>query len=56
MNIITEIRIWNDTVGFASWDERLNCAVFRYDPSFLGKGYDLSPLTMPLIDRPFRFE
>ena len=52
---VTEVRMWDLPVGYAYWDKEQNCARFQYDPSFLDKGYDISPVTMPLIDRQFMF-
>ena len=52
----TEIRLWGTPVGYAYWDEQQRCAQFQYDPSFLDKRYEVSPITMPLSDRTFTFD
>jgi len=51
----TEIRLWGTPVGYAYWDEQQRCAQFQYDPSFLDKRYEVSPITMLLSDRTFTF-
>jgi len=51
----TEIRLWGITVGYAYWDDRQRCARFQYSSSFLDKGYDVAPITLPLSDRIFTF-
>ncbi|MDR2622535.1 MAG: type II toxin-antitoxin system HipA family toxin [Dysgonamonadaceae bacterium] len=42
------IRIWEDIAGTVSWDPVREIASFEYDPKFIAKGLDLSPLRMPL--------
>ncbi|MFH0945647.1 MAG: type II toxin-antitoxin system HipA family toxin [Planctomycetota bacterium] len=42
------VKIWGQVVGAVSWDAERRFATFEYDPGFLEKGLDLSPLTMPL--------
>lgn len=53
---IVEIKIWDDTLGYSTWDENRQCAVFQYAPEFVEKGYDVSPLTMPLTKKQYRFD
>lgn len=50
------IRMWGDTVGFADWDRRRQCAVFQYEPGFLKRGLEISPVVMPLSARAYRFD
>ncbi|PTM04814.1 MAG: toxin HipA [Bacteroidetes bacterium] len=45
---IAEIKIWGEYVGALRWDERKKLAFFQYAPGFLSKGWDLSPLQMPI--------
>ncbi len=40
--------MWGDTVGAVAWEEGQLCAEFEYDPAFLKKGLDLSPVFMGL--------
>jgi serine/threonine-protein kinase HipA len=42
------IRIWEDIAGTVSWDPVREIASFEYDPKFISKGLELSPLKMPL--------
>jgi serine/threonine-protein kinase HipA len=52
---VTEVRLWGIIVGYAYWDRKQRCAQFQYDPSFLDKGYDVAPITMPLSNGIFTF-
>lgn len=43
-----EIKIWGELVGAVRWDEKQQLGYFQYDPKFLQKGWDLSPVKMPI--------
>lgn len=43
-----EVRIWGELVGAVRWDENNQLASFQYARNFLEKGYDLSPIKMPI--------
>tara|TARA_R110002050_G_scaffold275571_1_gene420371 strand:+ start:386 stop:1696 length:1311 start_codon:yes stop_codon:yes gene_type:complete len=45
---IAEIKIWGEYVGALRWDESKKLAFFQYAPRFLSKGWDLSPIQMPI--------
>ncbi|MFT7612954.1 MAG: serine/threonine-protein kinase HipA [Parvicellaceae bacterium] len=45
---VVEIRLWGDRVGALSWNAQQNLGSFQYDPNFIKKGIDLSPLHMPI--------
>jgi len=45
------IKIWNELVGVAYWDNERQAANFEYDAKFVSKGIELSPLKMPLAAR-----
>ncbi|MFK8046529.1 MAG: type II toxin-antitoxin system HipA family toxin [Crocinitomicaceae bacterium] len=45
---VVEIKIWGELVGAAMWDQNQQLATFQYTKSFLEKGYDLSPIKMPI--------
>jgi len=45
---VVEIRLWEDRVGALSWNAQQNLGSFQYDPVFIKKGIDLSPLHMPI--------
>jgi len=40
------VKIWNETVGAVAWDEQTRTASFEYDPKFISRYRDLSPLKM----------
>ena len=42
------VKIWNELAGAVAWDAERQLASFEFDPSFLDKGWDLSPLKMPI--------
>jgi serine/threonine-protein kinase HipA len=42
------VKIWGELVGAVSWDDAAGYAAFEYDPTFKSKGWELSPLLMPL--------
>jgi serine/threonine-protein kinase HipA len=52
-----EIKIWGEPVGAVRWDYSRQLASFQYDRRFLAKGYELSPIKMPLTygDRIYSF-
>lgn len=54
---VAKVKLWGETVGAIRWDEQQQLASFQYDGRFLAKGWDLSPLKMPLSngDRIYRF-
>lgn len=43
-----EVKIWGELVGAVRWDSDKRLAGFEYDTKFLSKGWDLSPIKMPL--------
>ncbi|TMU57113.1 type II toxin-antitoxin system HipA family toxin [Flagellimonas algicola] len=45
---VAEVKIWDELVGAIRWDESQQLGYFQYDPQFLQKGWDLSPIKMPL--------
>ena len=44
------LSLWGDTVGAVAWLADQGVGVFEYDPAFLKKGLDISPLHMGLTD------
>ena len=42
------VSLWGNTVGAVSWSAEDNYAIFEYEPSFLNRGLDISPLQMGL--------
>ncbi|MBW2741230.1 MAG: type II toxin-antitoxin system HipA family toxin [Deltaproteobacteria bacterium] len=47
---IAKINIWNTFVGAVAWDDSRGYATFEFDPNFLKKKWDLSPLMMSIED------
>ncbi|PWL28589.1 type II toxin-antitoxin system HipA family toxin [uncultured Roseivirga sp.] len=45
---VAEVYLWGELVGAVSWNENTRLASFEYAPRFLDKGWDLSPIKMPL--------
>jgi serine/threonine-protein kinase HipA len=42
------VKIWGELVGAVAWDETTGYVTFEYNPKFKTKGWDLSPLQMPI--------
>lgn len=42
------VKLWNQVVGAALWDEQWGYASFEFDPAFVNSGLSVAPLTMPL--------
>jgi serine/threonine-protein kinase HipA len=45
---VAEIRMWNELVGAVRWDESQQLGYFQYSPKFIQKGWNLSPIKMPI--------
>lgn len=45
---VAEIKIWGELAGAVRWDAEQQLGYFQYDPKFLEKGWDLSPIQMPI--------
>lgn len=43
------VNVWGEPVGAVAWDASTGYATFEYEPGFKRKGWDLSPLQMPLF-------
>ena len=43
-----KVILWDEEVGRLSWDERRRMAYFTYNPEFIRKGVDISPLVAPV--------
>lgn len=56
MVIAAKVYIWGEYAGAVLWDENTNSASFEFEPSFVNKGWDISPLMMPVGEaRSFSF-
>lgn len=54
--IYLEVHIWGELVGVLAWDKDQQITSFEYAPSFLQRGWELSPLVLPLSKKVFRFD
>lgn len=45
---VAAVKIWGELAGAIRWDTNRQLGSFQYDKGFLTKGYDLSPIKMPL--------
>ncbi len=50
-----EVKLWGKTIGAVSWDKSAERGNFEYDPSFIGSGIEVAPLTMPLSSQIYTF-
>lgn len=46
---VAEVKIWGELVGAIRWDEPQQLGYFEYASKFIQKGWDLSPIKMPII-------
>lgn len=44
---VAEVKIWGRLAGAVRWDDSRQLGYFQYDPKFIEKGWDLSPVKMP---------
>lgn len=49
------VMLWGRRIGAVSWIPERDLGVFQYDPEFVSSGIQVSPLTMPLRERPYEF-
>jgi serine/threonine-protein kinase HipA len=40
--------LWDEEIGRLAWDERRRLSYFTYDPEFIKKGLNVSPLVAPV--------
>lgn len=45
---VAKVKMYGLTVGTFSWDSRYDIARFEYDDAFVGKGFEPSPIMMPV--------
>lgn len=45
---VAEVKLWGSLVGAIRWDASQQLGYFQYDPQFVQKGWDLSPIKMPI--------
>ncbi len=49
------VMLWGRRIGAVSWIPERDLGVFQYDPEFVSSGIQVSPITMPLRERPYEF-
>lgn len=47
---VARVNIWGELAGAVRWDAEEQVGFFQYDSTFLQKGWDLSPIKMPITD------
>ena len=47
-----EVKIWGELAGAVRWDESRQLGYFQYASKFIQKGWDLSPIKMPIAHGP----
>ena len=52
---VAEVRLWGRTIGAVSIEDGESVAAFQYTPQFAASGIEISPITMPLANRIYRF-
>jgi len=52
---VATVKLWGDNVGAVAWNEKRGCADFEYDPAFVKKGLQVSPIVMPLGSQIYSF-
>ena len=45
---VAEVKIWGELAGAVRWDQEQQLGYFQYDPNFIQKGWDLSPIKMSI--------
>ncbi len=45
---VAEVKIWGELAGAIRWDESQQLGYFQYDSKFIQKGWDLSPIKIPI--------
>ncbi|MDP3285759.1 MAG: type II toxin-antitoxin system HipA family toxin [Desulfobacterales bacterium] len=49
------VLLWEREVGAVAWDDERGCGIFEYEPAFVRRGMEISPLTLPLRGGLFSF-
>ncbi len=54
---VAEVKMWGELVGAVQWNDQQKLASFEFSPEFIRKGWDLSPIKMPISNGPriYRF-
>jgi serine/threonine-protein kinase HipA len=52
---LAEVVLWGTVIAVVRWDESAQVAEFQYTPEFIEFGVQVSPATMPVRHKPYRF-
>lgn len=52
---LAEVVLWGTVIAVVRWDESAQVAEFQYTPEFIKFGVQVSPITMPVRHKPYRF-
>ena len=55
MTTFAEVRLWGKTIAAVAIEEGAHVADFEYAAEFISSDIQVSPLTMPLASRVYRF-
>lgn len=55
MTTLAEVFLWGTRIGAVSMADEATYGSFQYDPDFVRSGIQVSPITMPLRQAPYRF-
>lgn len=47
---VAEIKLWGELVGAVRWDQDQQLGFFQFDPNFIKKAWDISPIKMPIAN------
>ncbi len=53
--IVAEVKLWGRTIGVVAKIDESDYCTFRYEPSFISSGIELSPIMMPLSNQIYEF-
>lgn len=45
-----KVILWGEDVGAVAWSTKNDLAIFEFEESFINRGLDISPVTMPLVE------
>ncbi|MBJ7348277.1 MAG: type II toxin-antitoxin system HipA family toxin, partial [Thermoleophilaceae bacterium] len=55
MTTTATVRLWGTDIGAVSIGDVGDAAIFQYEPTFVGSGIEVAPITMPLDHRIYTF-
>ncbi|MCP3852348.1 MAG: type II toxin-antitoxin system HipA family toxin [Gammaproteobacteria bacterium] len=52
---LAQVKLWGHDVGALAYDEKTRLCTFEYEPKWITKGIEVSPLWMPLAKKKYQF-